>query len=393
MSDFSQHGLITTLQRLTENNAPQLEAELEKLARETPIALVLPCHARELGQPALEHLLDEISGAKFLREVVVSMNGPDQQSVKQAKNTFSRLPHSHRILWNDSPAVVQSRRDGQKPPLQGKGRNVWTAFGLLIDEARCGIVATLDCDVTSFRREMLVRLCYACAHPTLNFDFAKMYYSRVTDRIHGRVSRLFVAPLLQALIRVSGHQPLVDFLASFRYPLAGECALRLDLAAALPLDAGWGLEIAMLCETFRHTSPQRICQVDGGVNYEHRHRLLGNGANGGLFPMCEQIANTLLGQLAGEGFAICEKFLGAVRQSFQRAASEALSRYQNLAIINGLAFDAGEEAEAVALFARALETAAREFLAGPPGSSLPAWNSVHTANPKSARAFLQRLLI
>ena len=74
-----------------------------------------------------------------------------------------------------------------------------------------------------------------------------MYYSRVTDRLYGRVSRLFLAPLLHALLRVAGHQPLLDFLLSFRYPLAGEVALTRELATTLPASSGWGLEIGSVC--------------------------------------------------------------------------------------------------------------------------------------------------
>src|SRR5204863_692618 len=123
------------------------------------------------------------------------------------------LPIRQTFLVNDSPGVPA-----------GKGRNVAAAFAHLAG-SDCAIVATQDCDVASFRRADLARLCYAVAHPQLGYRFAKMYYSRVTDRLYGRVSRLFLAPLLHAVVRVAGHQPLVDYLLSFRYPLAGEVAL------------------------------------------------------------------------------------------------------------------------------------------------------------------------
>ncbi|MEI9895831.1 MAG: hypothetical protein WDN28_18600 [Chthoniobacter sp.] len=116
----------------------------------------------------------------------------------------------------------------------GKGRNVRVAIEHLARAGECAIIATQDCDVTSFQRADLARLCYAVAHPQLGYRFAKMYYSRVTDRLYGRVSRLFLAPLLHAVVRVAGHQPLVDFLLSFRYPLAGEVAFTRELAAELP---------------------------------------------------------------------------------------------------------------------------------------------------------------
>ena len=46
---------------------------------------------------------------------------------------------------------------------------------------------------------MLARLLYPIADPILNFDFCKGYYARFTDRLNGRVARLFVGPLLGSL--------------------------------------------------------------------------------------------------------------------------------------------------------------------------------------------------
>ena len=124
-----------------------------------------------------------------------------------------------------------------------------------------------------------------------------MYYSRVTDRLYGRVSRLFLAPLLHAIVRVAGHQPLVDFLLSFRYPLAGEVALTRELAATLPASSGWGLEIGQLCEVFRRVDPREVCQVDGGAGYDHKHQPAATALAG----MAAEIARELFAQLAAEG--------------------------------------------------------------------------------------------
>jgi glucosyl-3-phosphoglycerate synthase len=49
MSDFYQTGAIATLHRLGPTDLPRLERELQEFAKETPIALVLPCHVREVG--------------------------------------------------------------------------------------------------------------------------------------------------------------------------------------------------------------------------------------------------------------------------------------------------------------------------------------------------------
>ena len=49
MADFFQTGAVATLHRLGTPNVTRLERELAGFAEETPIALVLPCHVRELG--------------------------------------------------------------------------------------------------------------------------------------------------------------------------------------------------------------------------------------------------------------------------------------------------------------------------------------------------------
>lgn len=54
MSDFFQTGAVATLHRLGQPDVRRMERELVEFAVETPIALVLPCHIRELGTQALK---------------------------------------------------------------------------------------------------------------------------------------------------------------------------------------------------------------------------------------------------------------------------------------------------------------------------------------------------
>lgn len=340
MSDFAQSGLICTLQRLNENHLANVEAELANLARARPIALILPCHGRDLEQPAFARLIKELRGADFLREIVLSVNEVSAEVAAALPDRLASLPQRTTLLHNES-------REGQR---SGKGANVRHACAHLVGAGECEIVATQDCDVASFRRADLARLCYAVAHPQLGYRFAKMYYSRVTDRLYGRVSRLFLAPLLHAIVRVAGHHPLVDFLLSFRYPLAGEVALTRELAAALPASDGWGLEIGQLCEVFRRVDPREVCQVDGGPGYDHKHQPAATA----LAAMTAEIARELFAQLAAEGLANDAGFHAAVAGAYRREAEHALRRSASLALINGLPFDEGAERAIVEAFAERL---------------------------------------
>ena len=336
MSDFAQTGLICTLQRLNDTHLARIEAELTDLAKVRPIALVLPCHGRDLEQPAFARLLEELQAADFLREIVVSVNEVSPAVSAALPARLAALPQKTVLLHNEARAGEPA----------GKGANVRAAIAHLVREGECEIIATQDCDVASFRRVDLARLCYAIAHPQLGYRFAKMYYSRVTDRLYGRVSRLFLAPLLHAVVRVAGHQPLVDFLLSFRYPLAGEVALTRELAAALPVSSGWGLEIGQLCEIFRRVDPREVCQVDGGPGYDHKHQPAATA----LADMAAEITRELFSQLAAEGLAKDAAFHTAIAAVYRREAAHALKRSANLALINGLPFDQAAESAIVEIF-------------------------------------------
>ena len=85
-------------------------------------------------------------------------------------------------------------------------------------------------ELTTYSREMLMRLVYPLANPSFPYQFCKGYYPRIADgKLNGRVSRLLIAPLLQALQRTFGHSDYVEYLQAFRYPLAGEFAMRTSI--------------------------------------------------------------------------------------------------------------------------------------------------------------------
>ena len=92
MADFFQTGAVATLHRLGKPDVPRLERELEAFTEETPIALVLPCHVRELGSPALRGIVRELKNVRYLKQIVVGIDGANARDWRRAWRLFSQLP-------------------------------------------------------------------------------------------------------------------------------------------------------------------------------------------------------------------------------------------------------------------------------------------------------------
>lgn len=119
------------------------------------------------------------------------------------------------------------------------------------------MVAVHDCDIVTYNRELLARLCYPVAHPAFGFDFCKGYYARASNKLNGRVMRLLVTPVLRSLKSIIGPHPFLVYLDTFRYALSGEMAMDIDLVRRNRIPYDWGLEIGMLSEVFRNSARGR----------------------------------------------------------------------------------------------------------------------------------------
>jgi glucosyl-3-phosphoglycerate synthase len=393
MADFHQGGAITTLHRLGRFDVGRLERQLVSYSRVRPIALVLPCLASELHGPGLKGIVDTLRGVPYLRQVVVSISGVDEEraeydDIRQLFEGVRCIDGSSPILlWNSGPRVKalyqRLREEGLDAGANGKGRSTWLAFGYVLATNVARVIAIHDCDIRTYDRELLARLCYPTAHPNLNYEFAKGYYGRVADRLYGRVTRLFVTPLLRAMKAVLGSHPLLDYLDSFRYPLAGEVSMTTDLARINRIPADWGLEIGTLVEVYRNSSPKRICQVELAENYDHRHQELSeNDASQGLHRMVVDIASSAIRNLASYGVEFDAGFLNTLTAAYRRTAQDAISSYSDDAALNGLVFERHEEELAVETFTRALRVAGLGFVRDPMDvPQIPNWNRVASALP------------
>jgi glucosyl-3-phosphoglycerate synthase len=388
MSDFYQTGVISTLHRFPGTKLEKMEAELKKFQRQQPVTLLLPSLWTEFEGPAMPRIVEELKHVRYLRQIVLVLDRADEAQFRKTREFFAAVPTPTRIIWNDGPRIselyqlLERNNIGVGP--RGKGRSVWMGMGYILSDEKTYAIALHDCDILTYTRELLARLCYPVANTSMSYEFAKGYYARVSDRFHGRVTRLFVTPLIRTLQKMAGYLGFLVFMDSFRYPLAGEFAMTTDLARIVRIPSDWGLEVGMLSEVFRNCAPRRICEVDLLESYDHKHQDLSkDNPDTGLNRMASDIAKHLFRTLASEGVAISDGFFKSVKAMYLREAQDAIRKYNDDAAINGLHFDRHAEGTAVDTFAKAIDLAAKVVLEDPLGAPLiPNWNRVTSAIPE-----------
>lgn len=388
MADFYQNGIITTLHNLSERTHEDLESELVEFSKSRPMSLILPSLFSELEGEALPNIINHLKDVPYLSEVVIGLDRADEAQYRHALKFFGELPQHHRVLWNDGPRLkaldAELNELGVAPREMGKGRNVWYCMGYTLASGRAESVALHDCDILTYDRELLARLIYPVANPRFNYEFCKGYYARVADgKINGRVSRLLVTPLLRSLKRVVGYRDYIEYMDSFRYPLAGEFSFRRDVLNDIRIPSDWGLEIGVLSEMYRNYAHNRLCQVDIAKTYDHKHQdlSLGNDA-GGLSKMSIDITKALFRKLATQGETFTTETFRSLKATYYRIALDFVETYHNDAVMNGLKLDIHSEEKAVEMFAENIMKAGQHFLERPMERPfIPSWNRVVSAMP------------
>jgi glucosyl-3-phosphoglycerate synthase len=352
------------------------------------MSLVLPSLYSELEGPALRNIVTELAKVPYLEQIVIGLDQANEEQYRHALEYFSDLPQHVRVLWNDGPRLqaldLKLREKGLAPTEMGKGRNVWYCFGYTLACGRSKAVALHDCDILTYSRDLVARLIYPVANPGFNYMFCKGYYARVAEgNMNGRVSRLLVTPLIRALKKVAGPNDYLDYLDSFRYPLAGEFSFRTDVINDLRIPSDWGLEVGVLSEMKRNYATNRLCQVDIADTYDHKHQELSpEDASRGLSKMSTDIAKALFRKLATNGEIFSNEKFRTIKATYYRIALDFIETYQSDAVINGLSFDRHKEEKAVELFAQNVMRAGAYFLDNPMDTPfIPSWNRVTSAIP------------
>ena len=394
MSDFSQNGIISTLHDFGTKSTSIIEKELLEFSKQRKMELILPCLYSELDGSALPKIVDEISKTKYLDHVIIGLDRANDKQAKSAWKFFKRIKTPFTILWNDGPQLKKLDQELRKKDLApselGKGRNVWYCIGMSIARDSARSVALHDCDIKTYDRRMLAKLFYPVVNPLFNFEFCKGYYPRVAnEKMNGRVARLLVFPLLTALEKTIGKSDCLDFMKSFKYPLAGEFSFRRNVLPELRISSDWGIEVGILSEMQRSFSPQNICQVDLADSYDHKHQSLSlDDETKGLSRMSIDIIKTFIKKLATQGNTFSREKFRSLKATYYRSALDLIDIYRSDADMNGLKFDSHTEEKAIELFAINIMKAGEAFILNPMDTPfIPTWSRVKSAIPD----FLKRL--
>jgi glucosyl-3-phosphoglycerate synthase len=393
MADFCQNGIITTLQKLKERPIEDIERELKTIARKRKMILLLPALVTEFNGVAMPRIIKELKEVDYLDRIVLSLDRADEKQFNRIRKIMSALPADVRIVWHDGPRMRALQKELMHAEFNlenpGKGRSVWMSLGYILSGQDIYAIALHDCDIVNYERGIVARLFYPVVHPALGFEFSKGYYARVTDRLYGRVTRLYYTPLIRTLKRILGYNAFIEYLDNFRYALSGEFAFDTSLARGIRISPTWGLEVSLLSEVYQKTSVNRICQVEIIDTYEHKHQnLQKNKPTEGLIRMATEIGKALFRVLSQDGLIMSDAFFRTLLTAYTQESRIAIEKYHALALLNGLTYDRHEEIEAVDAFVEAMKLAIGEFVNDPVGiPMMPAWVRVEAA----IRDFSERL--
>ncbi len=388
MADFYQNGIITTLHNIADRPVEELEKELLDFSKQRPMGLILPSLYSELEGPALQNIIAELKHVPYLSQITIGLDRADESQYRHALQFFAELDQHHKVLWNDGPRLQALDKELQKlgvaPRELGKGRNVWYCMGYKLATSKVESIALHDCDILTYDRALLARLIYPVAHPRFNYEFCKGFYPRTAEgKINGRVSRLLVTPLLRSFKTILGSNDYLEYMDSFRYPLAGEFSFRRDVLNDIRIPSDWGLEIGVLSEMYRNYSHNRLCQVDIADNYDHKHQDLSlENQAAGLSKMSIDITKALFRKLATQGVTFTSETIRSLKATYYRIALDFIETYHNDALMNGLTLDIHHEEKAVEMFAQNIMNAGQHFLENPMEAPfVPSWNRVASAMP------------
>lgn len=381
--DFRQ-DVIATLHDLQVNNE-RLEKEIEEYSRDHFLSVVIPVLYTDLKRESASRLIEKLNRCTYLDEIMVALSAKEVKEYRETVRAFSKMDIPTKVVWCNGPSVKEVLMELKNEKLDilrysGKGKDVWIALG--IATIRSHAIALHDADIITYDEHLPAKLLYPLIEPSLDYSFNKGYYARIGNNVlYGRVTRLFVQPLVEALIEKLGYEVgFLSYLRSFRYPLSGEFAIKSDIALDLNLPADWGLEIGILSEVYKRTSLKHICQTDLGT-YDHKHQGIGDLTRG-LVKMAGDIFKAILRHLTeGVHIDVTQSTLQSLQIIYRRIARDYIRKYFSLARFNDLKYNRHREETTVERFSEVIMTAGKQYIKKPIGNQIPSWLRAMSALP------------
>ncbi len=381
--DFDQ-GKITTIHDFN-MQFENMQSRLSELNRKYPAGVIIPVHENDLENPQIQKIIIGLNKCDYLKNVYIALSASSHENYEKAMKLQSTFKVPSKVIWCNKPEVNVLLEELRSKGLDvtkssGKGKDLWLALGIASLDLYA--VAVHDADILSYSEMLPTKLLYAVVEPRMDFFFAKGYYARVNlenRKVYGRIYRLFINPLLNALQKKLNHSSsFIRYLQAFRYPLSGEIAIYSDVALNLRIPGDWGLEMGMLAELYRNISDKRICDVDLGF-YDHKHKEL---SQNDLLKTAEDCLITLLRTLTEiEGIDVSEAFLLSLQVTYRRFAQDKIRQYYSDALCSSLNYDRHEEETSVDTLSNSIINAGKRYMENPTSAQLPDWLRAISAMP------------
>jgi glucosyl-3-phosphoglycerate synthase len=363
-----------------------------------PLFLFLPAtYADAQNSEVMDHILAVVNDIQAndasIDNIVLGLDAAkEKKQFEEVKEKLRHIPNA-KIIWNNAPEIQELYQEFEEqglPTHPGKGRNMWTGLGYRYMTDRDSSFVIHDCDIKPdyYSRDFVMSLITPILHPKFGEQhFTKAYYTRITPagdtfKLGGRATRLLVFPFLEAVRENYGKiskkiLDYVDHLASFNYPLAGEFAMRSNLANSLQIQPDWGLEIGSLSSLFQ---TEHLAQVDLGL-YDHKHSEISEeNPEKGLNKMAEDIVKTVFRKLysLAEEEALDNTAFAGLMYDYKKYTDKYIAKYMNLSESKGWHYDEVAEVSAKHTFREAIQRAYDRFTADPEEvQSLPTWGTIN----------------
>jgi hypothetical protein len=277
----------------------------------------------ELGRLLMRGIADEIividgstkgSGAiddSLMRQIISTMNRSlpifhdqvdliQKYSCTREKAALGTYDFGVRVLHQFDPEIGKALRVSGTLPQglpTGKGAALWLGIGVSSGD----VVCFADSDIRSFQGWQVAALLKPILESWKRAEnstlYSKAHYTRLAVNLDspekgfyqlgGRVTRLFVIPLIRALSK----RGVLGGLEKLRYPLSGEFAGTRGLFESISFPSGYDAEMGILIEMWRRGMTNRIGQVDLHL-FQHFPQ-----SDSSIHGMVKQIADLVVSEL------------------------------------------------------------------------------------------------